>query len=357
MINEIKDILLQHFNKYPKMQIQDLIKLIYQNEFAGGHFIDNELESQRRLQLEIESIKGGSYNNDCPLFEDIGNGIVRLYLYRIPDLQTDIKTINGFFVNTSNMVRGSVNSFKNKVSVLRKCCEDGLLPFSADEVDVYMKSLAGKGYPPVSHSEEYRRAYRPFYRVVLSEYRTFFQVFSKIDILLKSSETVIIAIDGNSGAGKSFLSQLLGGIYDCNIFHMDDFFLTPDLRTEGRLKEPGGNVDYIRFRYEVLNNIKKQEAFTYRKYNCSKCAFDEQVKVFPKRLNIIEGCYSMHPYLINDYDFKVFLRIGREKQKARILERNGPLILQRYINEWIPLEDKYFDELQVPEKCDLVYEL
>ncbi|NLM09405.1 MAG: hypothetical protein GX213_01215 [Clostridiaceae bacterium] len=356
-MNEIREILLQHFNKYPKMQVQDMIKLIYQNEFAGGHLINNEAESLKRLQAEAESIKNSSFSKDIPLFEDIGNGLVRLYLNNIPELNVDFKTINGFFVNTSNKIRGNVKNFEKKVSVLRKCCEDGMLPFAVREVDMHVKELAARGYPPISHSDEYRRAYNPSYRVVLSEYRTFFQIYQSIDSLLRTKNLVNIAIDGNSGAGKSSLSQLIGRIYDCNIFHMDDFFLAPELKTEERLREPGGNVDYVRFRHEVLNNIRSQEVFTYRKYNCSKGALDEQVEVFPKRLNIIEGCYSMHPYLINDYDLKIFLHIDKEKQKARILKRNGPLMLERFINEWIPLEDKYFNELNIPDKCDLIYKL
>lgn len=357
MVDEIKDILLNHFNKYPKMNLQDMIKLIYQNEFAGGHLIENELGSLNRLQAEMESIKKSGLHINSPFFEDIGNGLVRLYLGKIPDSRIDIRTINGFFVNTSNSVCGSVEAFEKKAAVLRNCCEEGLLPFSADETDRLMQELRGKGYPPVSHSEEYRKAYNPSYRVVLSEYMTFFEVFSGIDELLKSQDLVIVAIDGNSGAGKSHLSRLLGGIYDCNIFHMDDFFLTPGLRTVERLKEPGGNVDYVRFRHEVLNNIKTRNEFSYRKYNCSKGTFDEPVHVSPKKLNIVEGCYSMHPHLMKDYDLKVFLGIGKEKQKSRILQRNGPLMLERFVNEWIPLEDKYFDELRIPDKCDLIYQL
>ena len=356
MIDGMKNILLEHFNRYPKMKVQDMVKLIYQNEFAGGHLIDNEEESLNRLNAEIESIKGCCYDSEGPLFEDIGNGLARLYLDKIPG-RVDTTTVNKFFVNTSNSVHGSVDSFIKKINILRLCCEEGLLPYETEEVDSFLKVLSEKGYPPVSHSDEYRIAYNPAYRVVLSDYKTFFELFTGIDFLLKSKELVIVAIDGNSGAGKSYLSRLLSGIYDCNIFHMDDFFLTPGLRTAARLNEPGGNVDYVRFRHEVLNNIKNREYFTYRKYNCSKGDFDEQVKVSRRRLNIIEGCYSMHPYLINDYDLKIFLQVDKEKQKARILERNGPSMLERFMNEWIPLEDKYFNELHIPDKCDLVFSL
>ena len=50
---------------------------------------------------------------------------------------------------------------------------------------------------------------------------------------------MVVAIDGNSGAGKSTLAALIADVYDCNLFHMDDFFLRPEQRTEERLKETG----------------------------------------------------------------------------------------------------------------------
>ena len=39
------------------MQLQDMVKLIYQNEFAGGHMIADEKESLKRLEDEFEAIK------------------------------------------------------------------------------------------------------------------------------------------------------------------------------------------------------------------------------------------------------------------------------------------------------------
>ena len=76
---------------------------------------------------------------------------------------------------------------------------------------------------------------------------------------MKVHDTVIVAIDGNSAAGKSTLAGIIKDVYgeDCNIFIWMIFFLTPELRTEERLKEIGGNVDYVRFKEEIVNGIQK----------------------------------------------------------------------------------------------------
>lgn len=181
------------------------------------------------------------------------------------------------------------------------------------------------------------------------------EVVSAIDELLKEGKEIIVAIDGNSGSGKSTFASLLGSLYDCNIFHMDDFFLRPEQRTEERMRETGGNVDYIRFKYEVLDKLKKGSKFKYQIYDCSLGRLTDYIDVYPKNLNIVEGVYSMHPTLYGAYDIKIFLGVDPETQKRRILERSGEHMLRRFLDEWIPLENKYFSDMNIAQKCDLVF--
>lgn len=176
-----------------------------------------------------------------------------------------------------------------------------------------------------------------------------------IDLLLKSKDRVLVAIDGKCGSGKTTLASYLSENYDCNVFHMDDFFLRPEQRTPERFKEAGGNVDYERFKAEVISGLESGHSFEYKPFSCAKMALDPPVLVCPKKLNIIEGSYSLHPTLSAHYDFKVFLTIDDEKQQVRILNRNGPEKLKRFIEEWIPRENQYFEAMGIISLCDLVY--
>ncbi len=182
----------------------------------------------------------------------------------------------------------------------------------------------------------------------------YIKLVQSIDHLLTIKDTVYLAIDGNSGAGKSTLASQLNEIYDGNIFHMDDYFLRPEQKTEDRLMEVGGNVDYVRFKTEIIEGLKRGRSFTYRAYDCKQMALQEPITVLPKRLNIIEGAYSMHPSLIDFYDFKVFLNISNEEQKKRILARNGEVMLKRFVEEWIPKENLYFEKFNIKGLSDLV---
>lgn len=176
---------------------------------------------------------------------------------------------------------------------------------------------------------------------------------NQIDSLMAQRERVMVAIDGSCAAGKTTLAGRLAESYDCNIFHMDDFFLRPEQRTPERYAQIGGNVDYERFRAEVLLPLQSGGAFSYRPFDCKSLLLTEPVDVMPKKLNIIEGSYSLHPSFGDAYDLKVFLTVTPELQRERILQRPASLH-RRFFEEWIPMEQRYFDGFDIPSKCGLL---
>ena len=181
------------------------------------------------------------------------------------------------------------------------------------------------------------------------------QVFEEVDELLKKADKrIIIAIDGMCGSGKSHLADSLAKNYESNVFHMDDYFLPLEMRTEERLKEPGGNVHYERFKEEVLDPLCEDRAVTYRPYLCGKWVYNEPRIIEAKRLNIIEGSYSIHPHLREAYDLSIFLEVEEKEQIRRIALRDPERSVQPFIEKWIPLENKYFDELKIRSYCDIV---
>jgi uridine kinase len=181
-------------------------------------------------------------------------------------------------------------------------------------------------------------------------------IMAFIDRSLDEADQIILAIDGNSGAGKSYLASLLAGHYDCNLFHMDDFFLQSHQRTPDRLQEPGGNIDYERFQNEVIENLKRRATFRYQQYDCSQAVLTKWIQTTPKKLNIIEGVYSMHPLWNEALDRKIFLSLQPEEQLERIRRRSGEEMLERFLKEWIPLENRYFRTFRIAEQSDLVIE-
>jgi uridine kinase len=164
-----------------------------------------------------------------------------------------------------------------------------------------------------------------------------------------------IAIDGMCASGKTTLAELLHLQFpNSTVIHMDDFFLQPHQRTESRLQEVGGNIDYERFYEEIICNLNQSEGFTFRKYNCQNQTLGEPVHVVPRELIIIEGSYSHHPYFGDPYDLRIFCETSAEVQKERILKRNGPNMWLRFQAEWIPMEHAYFDTFHIKHKSGLL---
>jgi len=177
---------------------------------------------------------------------------------------------------------------------------------------------------------------------------------ARIDELLADQPHVLLAIDGGSASGKSTMAERLREHYDANVIPMDHFFLRPQQRTPERLAEPGGNVDYARFLVEVLTPLKAGEAFTYRLFDCQIGDFGPEITIPPRQLNVIEGAYSLHPTLADAYHMKVFLTVDPAEQVRRILGRNGAEMLERFRDEWIPMEKRYFAHFDIESQCDFV---
>lgn len=179
-------------------------------------------------------------------------------------------------------------------------------------------------------------------------------ISARIDGLLAQKARVIVAIDGNCTAGKTTLAARLAARYDCNVLHMDDFFLRPQQRTPARYAQAGGNVDYERFSEQVLQPLLLGKAFCYRPFDCKTMTLSDPVPVAPKALTIVEGTYSLHPYFGEPYDLKILLTIPPELQRTRILQRPA-FLHQPFFEKWIPMENRYLQQLQIAQKCDFIF--
>ena len=66
----MRDIILEHWSRYPGMQPEDGVKLLYQSEFGGGHMIPDPCKSLERLVQEQESLGERAAGADGRLVEE-----------------------------------------------------------------------------------------------------------------------------------------------------------------------------------------------------------------------------------------------------------------------------------------------
>ena len=80
---------------------------------------------------------------------------------------------------------------------------------------------------------------------------------------------------------------------------------------------------------------------------------EEPIHVKLSNVIIIEGSYSMRKDFRDYYDLKVLLDIDYKEQLSRLEKRNKAL-LHRFIDEWIPLENIYFETEKLKEISDVI---
>ena len=346
---DLKEILRAHAARYPFMMPTDAVKLIYQNEFGGGHIVENERASLAYLQSEYESAR---LKKDAPVSEDIGNGYARLNLR--PEQVPYAPLINRIFVLSSRRGGGDRASFEAKLDILRETAREGVFAFTPEELEEYLTAYRAVDYPPVSHSERYRTAYLPAYRVIDARYVRLLPALRAVYDLYQRKQNPVICIDGRAASGKTTAAALLAPVIGAQVIHMDDFFLPTELRTPARYAEDGGNVHYERFYDEVIRGIIRGEPFTYRVFDCTVMDYAETRTVDPALPILIEGSYSMHPYFGDACDLRIFSDIDPALQRARVRVRNGEEKLQRFVNEWIPMEEQYFKAYDIRSACDVI---
>ncbi len=338
MNKNTRDLLLGHFRKYPLLQAEDIFKYLFQSAFGCEHLVSDPSAALNYIKKEREM------SVSSPTLDELDGEYTRVHISCLAP-----ETLARLFCLSAKKEDG-LASLEAKLEVAKALVANGDLPLDGEDFSRKLEAWRQAGYPALHHSDAFREAYRPAYRVIANKYAKFLSIFAEIDCLLANGNA-IIAIEGGAASGKTTLSGILAEVYDCNVFHMDDFFLRPEQRTPERFAEIGGNVDRERFLEEVLEPLKRGDAVCYRPFDCGKWALGEPITVEPKKLTVIEGVYSMHPDLADCYDYSVYLDISPEYQRERIQERNSPAFAKRFFEEWIPLENRYFEGMRVKERC------
>ena len=145
----------------PAMEPTDAVKLIYQNEFGGGHLIRDEQACLRYLRSEYESI---AKDPGALRQESIGNGIFRIHLAALTE--AELEQLGRNFIASAAAHKGDRARFIQKLDVLKDLTARGVFAFNCAQLEEYLTAYEKAGYPMVSHSQTYRDHYHPAYRII-----------------------------------------------------------------------------------------------------------------------------------------------------------------------------------------------
>lgn len=161
-LRELREILQSHAQRYPLAQPQDFVKLVYQNEFGPGHLI---FDGKKTVEYLLEEMERVTPDPTLPLLEDIGNGLVRVNLAALPE-DYPLHSLCTDFIMTASLHRGSMERFREKINLLHIFVAENELAFSHIDFGDFAIPYVNAGCPMVSHSQVYKEAYSPAYRVV-----------------------------------------------------------------------------------------------------------------------------------------------------------------------------------------------
>ncbi len=156
---------------------------------------------------------------------------------------------------------------------------------------------------------------------------------------------LLVAIDGNCCAGKTYLAKLLKRFFNGIVLHMDDYFLPKEKYTEELDEEIGGNIDVERLIEEVFTS----DEIIANKFDCETQILTAG-KNYPKQgIIILEGTYSLLEEFKKYIDYSILLTLSPQNQKERLLKRESEESMATYDEKWLPKERKYLNLLDLSQ--------
>ena len=158
----------QHLQRYPQLELADIYKLLHQAALGPGHAVSDPVAARARLEAEVASLGDGP---EDPIADPISpdGKLARIHLRPYLEAGYAADTLADAFIHTAQTYAGTPDKLARFCDCLGDLAAAGGIPFARDEVERYFASIAAQGYPVVHHSLGYRDKYRPAYRVVALE--------------------------------------------------------------------------------------------------------------------------------------------------------------------------------------------
>jgi hypothetical protein len=165
----VSQLLSQHLGRYPRMQLDDVYKLLHQAALGPGHAIANPAEARKRLASEAASLRDGIDEPGRDVISPDGK-LARVHLRPYLAGGGDLDRLGEAFVATANAWAPAPEKLAKFCGCLGDLAATGALPFPERDVVAWFEKIAAAGYPAVHHSAPYSQNYQPAYRVVSIEF-------------------------------------------------------------------------------------------------------------------------------------------------------------------------------------------
>ncbi len=166
-----RQIITRQMIRYPRMEVQDLYKLIHQAAMGSEHAISSVDVARSWLEREVAELGEGPEEPVVDAISPDGQ-IVRINLRPYLRSGGDLPALLDAFIQTANEYQGTTDKLRHFGSYARRMAEEGGLPLDPAELASFFDRMEAEGFPAVHHSSAYEEAYHPAYRVILYEHLT-----------------------------------------------------------------------------------------------------------------------------------------------------------------------------------------
>jgi hypothetical protein len=165
----ISQLLTAHLQRYPRMQLEDIYKLLHQAAMGPEHAVADAAVARERLLAETQQLGTGPADPRVDAISPDGR-LARIHLRTYMETGGTIDDLASAFIDTANNYPPAPDKLARFCGCLGDLAAAGGIPFGRDAVEAYFGDLAARGYPAIHHSQTYRELYHPAYRVVAVEY-------------------------------------------------------------------------------------------------------------------------------------------------------------------------------------------
>ena len=190
-----REFLLDQWARHPAARLQDLRKALYQSTFGCGHLVDDPSAAADWIRREAE------HAPDCREMEPLDGPWCRVPLGILSEGLTP-ETLAAAFAQSAAVPGEDIPALEDRLAVLMGLIREGTLPFDPAAAAAEIAAWRAAGFPACHHSEDYRNAYHPAYRVLHRHYTRLLPLLETIDGALAAQERVLLAIEGGAAGGK-----------------------------------------------------------------------------------------------------------------------------------------------------------
>ncbi|WP_419847866.1 uridine kinase family protein [Candidatus Poriferisocius sp.] len=165
---------------------------------------------------------------------------------------------------------------------------------------------------------------------------------------------VRVGIDGPGASGKSTLAAGLAEALPRAVLVNGDDFYRPEADEGWSGSVAGGLFDLPRLASQVLVPHSQGEEIQFQRFNWDTEILGDWVSWPGGTPLIVDGVYSTHEMLRDFYDLRIWVNAPRAVRLARGLQRDGEEARSKWVDVWMPAEDRYIADQAPQDHAHLV---